>query len=121
MLETTAIDETKPSNKEYLETLAEDAINFPLYMELRECDIGESFSEAGKCTPCLNGEEYSVEKFTEPGSCKACPSTRASCNGGANIGPMKGYWRSGVNSDNFIACLFFGACEGMKEDGTSPP
>jgi len=25
--------------------------------------------------------------MTEPGACKTCPTTKAICNGGSNIGP----------------------------------
>ena len=120
-METTAIDQTKKSNREYLATLTEDAINFPLYMQLRECEVGEAFSKAGKCTPCAQDTEYSVQKFTEPADCEQCPSIRAQCNGGSDVGPKKGYWRSSAESDDFILCLFFGACTGMNPDGTSPP
>ena len=51
VFETDGIDNTKPSNKEYLKQLSNNAskIDFPLYVELRECEVGESFTEGGKC------------------------------------------------------------------------
>lgn len=95
-----------------------EEILFDIEIELRGCLAGEAFTEAGKCKTCEKNF-YSVEVFTEPGDCKECPSDKANCDivdGLAVIAPKKGYWRSSALSDNFIKCLFFGACLGMTEE-----
>jgi hypothetical protein len=49
-IETDAIDMTKPANKEYLKSLSSNStsIEFPLFIKLRECNIGEQFTDSGK-------------------------------------------------------------------------
>ncbi len=47
---TDGIDKTKPSNKEYLESLDDRSLNditFNINIELRECLAGEAFSDSG--------------------------------------------------------------------------
>jgi hypothetical protein len=44
--------------------------------------------------------------MTSPGQCKDCLVDKAICNGGSNIGPKAGYWRSSNTTDNFIECLY---------------
>ena len=56
----------------------------------------------------------------EPGECKACPSDRAICNGGKDIGPLPGYWRKNNRTDNFIGCLYRPACIGMIPPENNP-
>ena len=80
----------------------ENNTNLDLNMKinLRKCDIGEQFTSGGKCQRCETG--YSLIKMTEPGTCETCPTEKAICNGGSNIGPKAGFWRSSNISSNFI-------------------
>ena len=50
LFETDGIDETKLSNQEYLNSLNDgnNQIIFPIYIQLRECEVGEAFSTSGK-------------------------------------------------------------------------
>ena len=48
-----------------------------------------------------------------PGNCLDCPTTKAQCYGGSNIGPKAGYWRKNNYTSTFIACLYTAACLGM--------
>ncbi|CDW73329.1 UNKNOWN [Stylonychia lemnae] len=91
---TDGIDLTKPSNKEYLQKLSSSDLNFLLDLKLRECQIGEQFTSVGKCQKCE--DSYSLIQMREPGSCAICPTEKAVCLGGANIGPLPGYWRKKV-------------------------
>ena len=50
---------------------------------MRECEVGEQFTSAGKCIECPSGTSYSLVKMTQPGNCLACPTTKAVCNGGS--------------------------------------
>ena len=63
---------------------------------------------------------FSLIKMDEPGECKACPSDRAICNGGKDIGPLPGYWRKNNRTDNFIGCLHRPACLGMIAPDFNP-
>ena len=38
------------------------------------------------------------------------------CNGGSDIGPQPGYWRSSNTTDNMIECLFTSACLGYNNE-----
>lgn len=53
--------------------------------------------------------------MTQPGDCKACPSDKAECSGGNEIGPKPGYWRSSNVSDNFLRCPNPDMCLGWVE------
>ncbi|CDW90223.1 UNKNOWN [Stylonychia lemnae] len=86
------IDKTKPSNQKYLEDLKDKNqtdINFNLELQLRECEIGE-------CNLCQNKTSYNLIKQTSPGQCQECPTDKAVCLGGSNIGPQPNYWRKRV-------------------------
>ena len=50
VFETNGIDNTKPSNKAYLKRLNRNKtlVEFPIYIKLRECKVGETFTDAGK-------------------------------------------------------------------------
>ncbi|CDW82348.1 UNKNOWN [Stylonychia lemnae] len=89
------IDPDKPANKDPIiqSALNSTAIDFDLNISLRECQVGEKFTDAGACDPCPIEKSYSLVKMTEPGQCKTCPTSKAVCNGGSNIGPQPGYWR----------------------------
>ncbi|CDW87604.1 UNKNOWN [Stylonychia lemnae] len=56
----------------------------------------------------------------EPGSCETCPTEKAVCNGGANIGPLPGYWRKSNASQRFEKCLYQPACLGMVAPKNNP-
>jgi len=77
-----------------------------LYISLRECEIGEEFTDAGKCIECPANESYSLIKFTEPNQCTDCPSDKAQCLGGSKVGPQPGYWRKSEYTYTFIRCLY---------------
>ncbi len=97
------IDEKLPENQKFREVIQEEAIEFDFFVELRDCDLGEQFTAAGRCKMCdSKGFALTVQKA--PGICKECPTDRAKCLGGANIGPLPGYWRKSNSSDNFIRC-----------------
>eukprot|EP00347_Sterkiella_histriomuscorum_P002765 403366887 len=110
---TEAIDKTKESNQEYLEQVGMSQPEFHLDLQLRECIIGERFSDKGSCDVCANGTYYSLTKMTEPGKCTECPTSVAICYGGSFIGPNPGYWRKNNYTQNFISCLNSDACLGM--------
>ena len=46
-------------------------------VNLRECEIGEEFTDSGKCNECPAGTSYSLVKFTEPNPCSECPGDQA--------------------------------------------
>lgn len=79
---------------------------------MRECNLGEAFTTSGAWETCEVNEEYLLVKLNSPGSCKACQAQRMFCNGGNDVGPKPGYWRSSNLSDNFIPCLHHSACLG---------
>ena len=41
VFETDAIDSTKPANKDYIESIGLSSMGYPLYIELRHCEVGE--------------------------------------------------------------------------------
>ena len=50
-----------------------------------------------------------------PGQCSTCPTDKAICLGGSNIGPRPGYWRANNLTDEFIECNYSPACLGMVQ------
>ncbi|CDW71577.1 UNKNOWN [Stylonychia lemnae] len=111
--QTDAIDISKQSVISYLAKSNKIDTKLELNIGLRECEIGEQLTVSGKCQECQNG--YSLVKMTEPGFCQACPSDKAICRGGSNIGPLPGFWRMSNTSSTFVECLFDQACLGMVE------
>ena len=73
LIETDYIDSKIPSNAAYMKEAGLNVINFPIDIGLRECEIGEEFTDAGKCLECAAGETFSLVKYTEPTPCTACP------------------------------------------------
>lgn len=63
------IDESKASNKDYKETINTTAIDYALYVNLRNCGVGEQFTSDGQCIMCPNGTTFSVEAMDSPGEC----------------------------------------------------
>ncbi|CDW79752.1 UNKNOWN [Stylonychia lemnae] len=89
---TDGIDLGKPSNKEAMQQLGKQELSLQLDLKLRECVEGEQFTTVGKCIKC-EGNSYSLIIMNQPGSCEACPTDKAICMGGADIGPLPGFWR----------------------------
>ncbi|CDW90477.1 UNKNOWN [Stylonychia lemnae] len=115
---TDGIDLTKKSNQIKMQDLGKVDLNFGLKINLRECEIGEQFTVAGKCIKCE--QSFSLIKMKEPGNCQICPTEKAICNGGAEIGPLPGFWRSSNQSQNFMLCLLEQACLGMIAPKNNP-
>ena len=92
-------------NFSMMTNLTEVDLQVKVNISLRDCEIGEQFQWNGKCNSCPTNMSFSLIKMDEPGECKACPSDRAICNGGKDIGPLPGYWRKNNKTDNFIGCL----------------
>ncbi|CDW79375.1 UNKNOWN [Stylonychia lemnae] len=63
-----------------------------------------SFTSDGidKCSQCSNKTEYVLVKQSSPGQCLSCPTDKAICLGGADIGPLPEYWRKNNKTDVFI-------------------
>ncbi len=66
---TKGIDLSKPSNKKYMAKLKAQEKNsssskadnsFKLNLNLRNCSVGESFLNSGKCKMCENKTQYSL-------------------------------------------------------------
>ena len=87
---------------------------------LRSCELGEQFLITGECEACEAGVEYLLTVLDEPGDCLECPTDRAYCLGGSDIGPKPGYWRSSTTSSDFIECLYSPSCLGMVEPNLDP-
>ncbi|CDW84862.1 UNKNOWN [Stylonychia lemnae] len=115
---TDGIDLNKKANKEQLAKTNKNQIDLDIVIDLRDCLIGEQFTNAGKCVQCQDG--YSLAQQYEPGVCTQCPSQRAVCLGGASIGPQPGYWRKNNKSETFITCLYQYACLGMIAPNYNP-
>ncbi|CDW82469.1 UNKNOWN [Stylonychia lemnae] len=105
------IDLSKDSNKKTMNYEGNSNLDFDIDIRLRECEIGEQFTTSGKCQICQ--DSYSLVKMTQPGSCEVCPTEKAKCIEGAQIGPLPGYWRRNNESKIFTQCLYEFACLGM--------
>ncbi|CDW77647.1 UNKNOWN [Stylonychia lemnae] len=111
---TDGIDNSKPANRQYLQqSNNEEKQSFNLNVELRECQIGEKFSDKGSCELCPEGSTFSLVNMTSPGSCLVCPTSIALCYGESFIGPKPGYWRMNNKTSTFIECLNPQACLGI--------
>ncbi|CDW80304.1 UNKNOWN [Stylonychia lemnae] len=113
-----AIDQNKQSVKEYQASVHKSDSNVNLNVALRLCYIGEQFTVSGKCQECING--FSLIQMTEPGYCQSCPTDKAICNGGSNIGPRPGFWRMNNVTSTFVACMYQQACLGMVPPKNNP-
>ncbi|CDW79545.1 UNKNOWN [Stylonychia lemnae] len=111
VITTDGIDQSKKSNKDKMEAIGKSSLDLDLKVQLRECEIGEQFTAVGKCQKCE--ESFSLVKMSSPGFCEICPTEKAICNGGAEIGPKPGFWRKSNSSKVFSKCLFEPACLGM--------
>ena len=118
--ETDGIDVSKPSNEEYLKSISSTAIDFPITLDLRNCEAGESFSSGGKCEPCPANSSYALVVLDKPGECYECPTEKAYCYGGNNMGPKAGYWRKNSTTYTIIKCLNQDACLGISPPDYNP-
>ncbi|CDW75587.1 UNKNOWN [Stylonychia lemnae] len=116
------IDLRKSSNQEFMKLLGDSKINLDsnIILELRDCNIGEQFTEEGQCIKCPDQQSFSLVKMTSPGECESCPSDKALCYGGSNVGPRPGFWRTTNSSSLFIQCLYEPSCLGMVEPENNP-
>lgn len=112
-ISSSGIDESLPSNVAFMKAKNKTLIDYNFFVNLRTCIMGEYFTSNGKCIYCEAGVGYSVVVMTEPGSCKECPTERAYCEGGANVGPKPGYWRVSNMSSDFLKCPYPAACLGF--------
>jgi len=83
---------------------------------VRNCTVGEGLKPSGACFPCPTGT-FLLMAPTKATECDACPKEKAFCEGGSNIGPKPGYWRSSIISDTFFECFEKEACLGMQAVG----
>ena len=111
-ISTTGINTEIPSNAAYLKSNSLTSSAMTVSIELRTWISGEYFSSTGACIECTSPDYYSFEMQTTPGSWKSWQTLKMYCNGGSNVGPKPGYWRSSLTSDNFISWLYYGACLG---------
>lgn len=81
------------------------SLDIPVTM--RYCIIGEILN-SNACQVCSSGQ-YSITLNST--ICNACPSS-ATCDGGADMYPLSGYWRSSEYTDKFFSCLLTSACTG---------
>jgi len=121
-LEVKAVDMNIPSNQEYHQkhTLSynpEKTYQIPFTMFVRNCVIGEGLKESGACFRCSPGT-FLLTIPVEPTVCDLCPNEKAFCNGGSDIGPRAGYWRSSNTSSTFFKCPVKEACLGMMPESS---
>ncbi|TNV74538.1 hypothetical protein FGO68_gene13859 [Halteria grandinella] len=65
----------------------------------------------GKCRQCAPGT-YLLKAPTSITSCISCQTENSVCQGGSELYPLSGYWRSSADSDNIMECLNPDACLG---------
>ncbi|CDW82324.1 UNKNOWN [Stylonychia lemnae] len=118
VITTDGIDLSKKSNQDEMAEKGTLNLDSDLQIQLRECEIGEQFTVIGKCQKCE--QSFSLIKMKQPGTCENCPTEKAICNGGAEIGPQPGFWRKNNQSKVFIQCLFAQACLGMVPPQNNP-
>ena len=85
----------------------------PVKIVFRPCISGEGLRADGACYTCTEGTYLLIPPTVAPTDCKFCPSEKAYCTGGTNIGPRPGYWRKNNETDKFLACQIPGNCLGM--------
>ncbi|CDW72330.1 UNKNOWN [Stylonychia lemnae] len=109
---TDGIDLEKSSNIKTMEQIGKQNIDFQIDLQLRQCILGEQFTAVGKCLKCQDNS-YSLIKMIEPGFCEKCPTSKAKCLGGAEIGPLPGFWRKSNTTKSIEKCFYQPACLGM--------
>ncbi|TNV88070.1 hypothetical protein FGO68_gene15732 [Halteria grandinella] len=83
----------------------------PISLQVRGCIEGEEMLSNGKCRQCAPGS-YLLKAPKQTTSCQACQSEKSICEGGAQVYPLSGFWRSSPESDNIMVCLNPDACLG---------
>jgi hypothetical protein len=116
---TSVIDDTLPPNANYLTENGLSDSGLIMTVKLRSCNVGEAFLDSGECSQCEAGIGYLLEAPTEETSCTPCPVTYASCIGGSNVVPKKGYWRASNETDVFYECNNYDACQGYIDTSSS--
>jgi hypothetical protein len=89
-------------------TLSSGSYNLSVPASLRYCISGEIETSDKSCTRCPVNQYSIADNST---ICNACPSS-ATCDGGADMYPNSGYWRSSETTDVFFSCLLTTACTG---------
>ncbi|TNV88056.1 hypothetical protein FGO68_gene6920 [Halteria grandinella] len=93
------------------EIIVDNPLILPITLQVRGCIKGEEMLSNGKCRQCAPGS-YMIKAPTSAASCLTCQTEKSVCQGGSQIYPLSGYWRSTVDSDNIMECLNPGACLG---------
>ena len=86
---------------------------------VRPCLTGEGLRSNGACYKCAKGT-FLIQVPVEPTECKECPSERAWCLGGDQIGPKEGYWRKNNETEEFQKCPIPTSCLGSSEPDWNP-
>ena len=63
-----------------------------------------------RCEVCKSEVEYLISEAETRTPCIPCPTDKAVCFGGNEIGPRKGFWRESALSDDFLRCFSKEAC-----------
>jgi len=99
-----------------------ETFNLTFALEIRECRIGEAQIQRGEnfiCQECAeNTFLLEIPKKNTEEKCKPCPSGKAICEGGKDVGPDVNYWRKSNTTYTFLRCLTDGACIGMYVNTT---
>jgi predicted outer membrane repeat protein len=109
---TNGIDSSTPSNAAYLLSKGTTSTDIEFSISLRECILGETFTDSGAWEECEEDLYYYLSTMSTPGSWKEWQTSKMYWKGGSDVGPKPGYWRSSNTSDNFISCLYSSACLG---------
>lgn len=118
-LTTSIIDDTLPPNANYLSENGLSDSGLIMTVNIRSCKVGEAFLDSGECSECESGVGYLLKAPIVETSCTPCPVTYASCIGGSNIVPKKGYWRASNETDVFYECNNYDACQGYVDASSS--
>ena len=117
---TSAIDESIPSNADYLSANSLSTSGISFTVSVRECIAGEAFLDNGECEPCTAELDYSIVKPTTETACTPCPLSYAKCLGGSSIVPIPGYWKANNITDVFYKCNNYDACLGYSTTEKDP-
>jgi len=95
-----------------IKSTGDDEYSIDIPVDLRLCILGEIQTSTKACEECPSGQYSLTENST---ICSACPS-EATCEGGADMYPNSGYWRSSELTDVFFSCLLESACLGSENE-----
>ncbi|CDW76686.1 UNKNOWN [Stylonychia lemnae] len=110
---TDGIDYNLPDNQQ----IYSDAVELQQYnvtVQLRTCLEGEELLSSGKCRSCQGPDYYLLKKTSKITNCLECQKSKSYCDGGNQVFPKANYWRSSMDSDNFISCRNPIACLGRN-------